>query len=232
LNTSLTLNISAQGVEIVKGVVPANSLETLLKSFPQGCHNRRNGLDYPAVREIACSSAIRDLVIPTLGTCCFAVRAVLFNKSSNSNWKVAWHQDVVIAVKARVDLAGFGPWSIKQGVVHVRPPGAILENMLAVRLHLDDCGEDNGPLRVLPATHNGGIFSDSEINALPKTNEIVCKVRCGDAILMRPLTVHASSAARKSSSRRVVHIEFAVGELPQPLAWHDAARPTFADAGG
>src|SRR5271157_4112802 len=139
LNTSLLpLNVSAHGVEIVKGVVPADSLKTLLESFPRGCHNFRNGLDHPAIREIACSSAIRDLVIPTLGPCCFAVRAVVFNKSSDSNWKVAWHQDVVIAVQALVDLAGFGPWSVKQGIVHVRAPAPILEQMLAVRLHLDD----------------------------------------------------------------------------------------------
>jgi hypothetical protein len=65
----------------------------------------------------------------------------------------AWHQDRAIAVRDRVDVPGFGPWSVKAGLVHVEPPVDILERMLAVRLHLDDCGEDNGPLRVLPGSH-------------------------------------------------------------------------------
>jgi ectoine hydroxylase-related dioxygenase (phytanoyl-CoA dioxygenase family) len=26
--------------------------------------------------------------------------------------------------------------------------------MLSIRIHLDDCGESNGALRVLPGTHN------------------------------------------------------------------------------
>ena len=94
--------------------------------------------------------------------------------------------------------------------------------MLAVRVHVDACGDDNGPLRVLPGTHARGILSDSEIATLPKDGEVVCTVAAGDVILKRPLSVHASSVARQSSSRRVIHIEFATGELPPPLEWHDA----------
>jgi ectoine hydroxylase-related dioxygenase (phytanoyl-CoA dioxygenase family) len=94
--------------------------------------------------------------------------------------------------------------------------------MLAVRIHVDSCGDDNGPLRVLPGSHTSGILSDSEIAALPKKGGVVCSVAAGNVILIRPLAVHASSAARQSRSRRVIHIEFAAEELAPPLEWHDA----------
>jgi hypothetical protein len=32
----------------------------------------------------------------------------------------------------------------------VHPPAEILDKMLTLRVHLDDCGEENGPLRVIP----------------------------------------------------------------------------------
>jgi hypothetical protein len=35
------------------------------------------------------------------------VRIVGFNKFQNSNWTLPWHQDRIIAVKAREDSAGF-----------------------------------------------------------------------------------------------------------------------------
>src|SRR3954454_20557270 len=109
---------------------------------------------------------------------------------------------------------------MKHGVPHVRPPAAILEKVLAVRRHLDDSGEDNGPLRVLPGTHRRGILSDAEIVATSKEEEVVCSARSGYAILMRPLVLHASSPARTSSARRVIHIEFASASLAPPLQWH------------
>jgi len=165
------------------------------------------------------------LVEPILGEKCFAVRAIVFNKNRDANWKVAWHQDTVISVKLRSEMPGWGPWSVKIGVPHVRPPAAVLEKMLTVRINVDDCGIDNGPLRVLPSTHLLGVLSDAEIGALAKTNEIVCAVQRGDVLLMRPLTVHASSGARDAVSRRIVHIEYASDDLPVPLCWYQQVFP-------
>jgi ectoine hydroxylase-related dioxygenase (phytanoyl-CoA dioxygenase family) len=93
--------------------------------------------------------------------------------------------------------------------------------MLAVRIHLDDCGLDNGPLRVIPGTHTLGFLSDDEIQSWPKETAASCAVQSGGAILMRPILLHASSAALRPSSRRVIHLEFAAQELPDRLQWHD-----------
>lgn len=93
--------------------------------------------------------------------------------------------------------------------------------MLALRLHLDDCGEKNGPLRVIPKSHVHGLLTDDEILAYPKDGAITCTANRGDAILMRPLLLHASSPATKPSNRRVVHIEYAAEALPIGLEWNE-----------
>lgn len=179
----------------------------------------RNLLSLSAIRDL--STGLADLVEPVLGQNAHAVRALFFDKTAEANWPVLWHQDLTIAVDRRVDLDGFGPWSVKAGTVHVEPPVAVLQSMLAVRLHLDDCRADNGPLRVLPGTHTLGRLRRERIAELrTEIAEHACEAPAGSALLMRPLLLHASSPARIPSHRRVIHIEFAAaGILPKPLDW-------------
>jgi len=179
----------------------------------------RNLLGVPAIRELARSETIRDLACPVLGDNCFAVRGILFNKTEEANWKVAWHQDCFIAVAARSEIPGWGPWSIKAGVHHVRPTSDVISRMLAVRIHLDDCNADNGALRVVPWSHKYDFLSVSQIQQFPKKSAGTCAAKRGDAILMRPLLLHSSSPAKIPSSRRVVHLEFAADELPTGVEW-------------
>lgn len=105
----------------------------------------RHLLDIPSVQELASSEPVRVIAESVLGEDCFAVRGILFDKTPEANWKVTWHQDLTIAVRQRRDVDGFGPWSVKEGVPHVQPPLSVLERMVAIRIHLDECGIDNGP---------------------------------------------------------------------------------------
>ena len=135
---------------------------------------------------------------------------------------MAWHQDLTIAVHQRRCVAGFTAWSEKEGVVHVQPPVPVLERMLAVRVHLDDCGPDSGPLRVLPGSHREGRLDAAAIDRWKaQVSEVQCLVGQSDLVLMRPLVLHASSAARVVGQRRVLHLEFAAVDLPGNLEWHD-----------
>ena len=223
--TKTSLTPEAQLKSVCFAIVPNGVAETALVNLDklriENGAGLRNLLQQDAVRRLAISAEIRGLVSLILGPSCFAVRAILFNKSIEANWKVTWHQDRVIAVKERKDVPGWGPWSVKEGVVHVSPPPQVMANMLAVRIHLDDCGEDNGPLRILPGTHKVGYFSDNQIQRLEKSSAIACAANRGDVVLMSPLAVHASSAATKPRSRRVIHIEFAAEELPHGLKWFE-----------
>jgi hypothetical protein len=183
----------------------------------------RNLLELDAVRSWATREDVLSIARPAAGNRARPVRGLLFDKTTDANWKVAWHQDRSIAVCERHDVAGFGPWSVKAGVVHVQPPVAILERMITIRLHLDDCDADNGPLRVVPGSHRDGILSDEDVLRLPRERgEVACLVPRGGAVLMRPLLLHASSAATNPRGRRVIHIEYSGDDLPAPLEWHAA----------
>ena len=69
----------------------------------------------PEVRRLATSISITELVSTILGTQGQVVRALLFDKVPEANWHVGWHQDLIIPVRERIEVRGFGPWSIKAG---------------------------------------------------------------------------------------------------------------------
>jgi hypothetical protein len=94
----------------------------------------------PAIKQVAESAAVRSLVEPVLGPSAFVARSIFFDKTPEANWKVAWHQDLTIAVREKLEVDGYTAWSVKEGVVHVQPPMLVLERIVTVRLHLDDCG--------------------------------------------------------------------------------------------
>ncbi|HTE87683.1 MAG TPA: phytanoyl-CoA dioxygenase family protein, partial [Terriglobales bacterium] len=123
----------------------------------------------------------------------------------------------------RKEAAHFGPWSIKAGVPHVQPPPSVMAKMLAIRLHLDESHEGNGPLRVISGSHRAGFLSAEGISIWRERPSVVCAVPRGGAILMRPLLLHASSSSLKPEPRRVIHLEFAADDLPDGLQWHDRA---------
>ena len=177
----------------------------------------------PEVRALHQHDGIARLVSPVLGNQAILVRGLMFDKSPESNWGIFWHQDLSIAVRQREEVPDFGPWSIKAGIQHVQPPPHILQNMLTVRLHLDTCMEANGALRVLPGSHQSSRLNIFEAETLQqKTDPVTCSVNIGGAVMMRPLILHSSHKATEASRRRVIHLEFAAGPLPEPLQWYSA----------
>ena len=183
----------------------------------------RNLLDIPVVQELAISQTVRRVAEAALGEHCFAVRGILFDKTPSANWKVTWHQDLTIAVRDRRDVEGVGPWSVKEGVPHVQPPIAILERMVAVRVHLDECGPDNGPVRVIPRSHSFGRLSGEAIDVWKKEHTpIDCTVPRGGILAFYPLLLHSSSPSIRPEHRRVIHLEFAAATLPGELQWYHA----------
>lgn len=149
-----------------------------------------------------------------------AVQCTYFEKSATRNWLVGIHQDLSIPVAARVDSTELKGWSEKEGAVFVQPPRFVLEQMIAIRLHIDPCGEDDGPLRFVPGSHRQGIFDpDSARVERASTGEVLCVARRGSVLAMRPLTLHASSKSTGSGRRRVLHFLYGPPGLPFGLRW-------------
>jgi ectoine hydroxylase-related dioxygenase (phytanoyl-CoA dioxygenase family) len=180
----------------------------------------------PIINDFACSAKVCSLAEEIFQDGALAVRATLFDKTAGANWLVPWHQDLTICVQSRRDVPAYGPGTRKAGVWHVQPPASVLERMLSVRIHLDDCEESNGALRVLPGTHQLGRLNAVQIAEQERTaGSVSCVVSAGRVVVMRPLLVHASSAASKATHRRVIHIDYASGLLDDGLHWataHDA----------
>lgn len=226
------MNFASDGIEIIHDVLSPGAVDDLVAALPESVAGLRNLLQRSeSVRALAHSPAIRNLLASLGSERARPVRAVFFDKNPTHNWKVPWHQDLTIAVTARRDVPGFKNWSIKEGAPHVQPPTDFLERMITIRIHLDDCGAQNGPLRVVPGSHLHGRLDAMEINRLTGTAVVTCCVPSGGAIVMRPLLLHASSPAVLPSHRRVVHLEFSPDELPGGLSWFedDPSPATRAD---
>jgi hypothetical protein len=218
-----------EGYFICKGVLSDDEVEhlrTAIAAIPEreevrrrrGVYGVRNLLEIcPAVQALAREPSIRQFVTPVLGERAFAVRAIYFDKVPCSNWSLFWHQDNVISVVERVEVPGYVGWSNKAGVWQVQPPAQVLARMIAVRVHLDDCGTENGPLRVLPGSHRFGWLDDWK----ERVPEVICLVKRGGIVTMCPLLLHASAKSSAPTHRRVIHIEYACDDLPDGLEWNN-----------
>ena len=175
----------------------------------------------PETLQLLDVAPLRAIVSRALGAKARLVRAILLDKTAARNWNVPWHQDLFIAVKKQEVVPGFDGWTRKAGVVHTRAPVELLQQMVTLRLHLDDCGPKNGPLLVIPRSHRAGLFTDdTRREAVTRLPSVECAVRAGGGMIMRPLLLHSSRAAVCPGRRRVIHLEFAAAPLPPPLEWH------------
>jgi ectoine hydroxylase-related dioxygenase (phytanoyl-CoA dioxygenase family) len=183
-------------------------------------YGARNLLGLAEVQQMAISPFVSAQLRPLLGDGFAAVRGIFFDKTEGANWPVLWHQDLSLAVKERAELDGWTGWSVKRGVQHVQAPARVLERMVTMRLHLDDCPAENGALRVIPASHRKGQMSRDAIRAMTISGADTVVAKAGDALFMRPLILHASSPAQTPEHRRVLHLEFAPADLlPAGLEW-------------
>ncbi|MBX7053902.1 MAG: phytanoyl-CoA dioxygenase family protein [Pyrinomonadaceae bacterium] len=137
-------------------------------------------------------------------------KATLFDKSESSNWLVVWHQDRVLPVRSRTSETGWGPWTVKGGIQFAQAPFWAMNEVIALRLHLDPSTEDNGPLKVIPGSHSLGLVDQNEVvRYASKSSHVTCTVGKGGVIAMKPLLIHSSSKSTSPEPRRVLHIEYA-----------------------
>jgi ectoine hydroxylase-related dioxygenase (phytanoyl-CoA dioxygenase family) len=213
---SLQERVSIDGFAVIPNVLSESEiagLQAMLdqSELPRSRAGMRHAMRNASVATLARDSRLIAMAREVLGSAGIPFRATLFDKSPASNWLVVWHQDTALPVRERREVPGWGPWSIKDGVIYSHAPAGALEQVLALRLHLDDSVAENGPLRVLPGTHTLGVLSDEALHDLSTQIAAVdCPVPRGGILAMRPLVVHPSSKSQSNAPRRVLHIEYAV----------------------
>lgn len=221
---TLEAAIERDGFAILPKVLENEEIERLLERISAADPHRsragvRHALGLRPVAELAQQASVIERARAVLGPAAFPYRATLFDKSPKSNWLVVWHQDTALPLREYRETAGWGPWSIKEGIPYAHAPTAALAQILALRIHLDHSRTLNGPLRVLPGTHTLGVLDDDRIHELAaKMPYVECLVPAGGILAMRPLLVHSSSKSQVDADRRVLHIEYAASpSIAAPL---------------
>jgi ectoine hydroxylase-related dioxygenase (phytanoyl-CoA dioxygenase family) len=216
--------IDQNGFAILPEQFAPSQLDQLLTDIDQEVPRRsragiRHALALSPVAAFARQRILSEIAREVLGPDAFPFRATLFDKSPASNWLVVWHQDTALPFRERIDLPGWGPWCVKDGIPYAHAPAASLWQVVALRVHLDESNLANGPLRVLPGTHKQSVLSDDEIGDLAmRITPVDCVVRQGGILAMKPLIVHASSKSHSEMRRRVLHIEYAASpSIAEPL---------------
>jgi len=219
------------GYELVPGYLAKQdfvALERELEAAPiKSYHARKNGakfairnvhLQLPALRPLLEQGRLHSLATEVLGPEVKLVNATLFDKLPGANWFVPPHQDLLVPVSGETDDDRWTNRTQKANIIYIEPPQAAQDQLLAVRVHLDKCPGDNGALEVVPATHHSR-FSEEEIAKMDERSFEICPAGYGEILLMKPLLVHRSRAAKLPQRRRVLHVVYSAATLPDGLKW-------------
>jgi hypothetical protein len=140
---------------------------------------------------LSATGPIGRIAASVLGAACRSVRAILFDKSPSTNWSLPWHQDRTIVVRERIEVEGFGPWTVKSGLLHVAPPIEVLERMVTLRVHLDPVPQTNAPLLIAAGSHRLGLIPETEVKRVVEASETsVCLADAGDVWLYATPILH------------------------------------------
>jgi ectoine hydroxylase-related dioxygenase (phytanoyl-CoA dioxygenase family) len=174
--------------------------------------------EVPSAVDTILNNKLKTVLKEMFGENYFIVKSIYFDKPQTSNWYVAYHQDLTISVDKKTNVTGFDFWTTKQNQFAVQPPLDILQNIVTIRIHLDETDEKNGALKVIPGSHLKGIQRPENTDWTVE-KEVDCNVAKGGIMLMKPLLLHSSGRTKNNRQRRVIHIEFSNIELPAELNW-------------
>ena len=227
-------SIAQNGFTIIEDVYAASEIESLINiidkvdtSSPTFRKSKdlfavRHFLkEIPGINDLIFNSCLYVVIKELFGDTYFVVKSIYFDKPEQSNWFVAYHQDLTISVNSKVDIPGYSSWTNKLNQFAVQPPLEILENNFTIRIHLDDTNESNGALKVIPGSHAKGIYRPESIDWTKET-QANCNINKGGIMIMRPLLLHASDRSTNGRRRRVIHIEFSNSKLPKGINWAEA----------
>lgn len=227
MSSSLSeLTFREDGLELKRSLLSPSDIQAAIAALTRfsaamptyGIRNAEAKL--PEIARIARSDRVFHFAETLLNDTPRLVRAIVFDKTPTQNWAVSWHQDKTIAARQRAELAGWEPWTLKDGTLHVQPPRCVLDAMATIRIHLDPADNDNGCLQVIPGSHRHGVLKPADIQAGVREQLVTsCVVQMGDAIAMRPLMLHASRKATRPAHRRVIHLEYGSDRAFAPFAF-------------
>lgn len=228
------LDLEQHGFALLSQVLSQAECQTLSSQLPlyeSVSGGSRAMLRLAWCRDLARRLCRHPLITSLIPSHLSVVQCTYFEKSAERNWAVAMHQDLSLPVLDRIEVPALKTWSFKEGNWFVQAPTSVLQQTIALRVHLEDCSLSDGALKVLPGTHGAGRLSQTDIERYRKNiSEHACEARRGDVLLMRPLLLHASPKAIGSGRRRVLHFVLAPNGLPMGLRSPPVAFNPFSRA--
>ncbi|MFC6267209.1 phytanoyl-CoA dioxygenase family protein [Frigoriflavimonas asaccharolytica] len=225
--------IEEEGFTIINDVFSTDEVEGILKKIDEADSEKptfrksdnlfaiRQFLkEIPEIQKSIFTEKLKKIIFELFGNDYFVTKSIYFDKPEQSNWFVAYHQDLTISVDKKLEIDGFGPWTTKQNQFAVQPSLDFLEDNFTIRIHLDNTNEENGALKIIPRSHLKGIYRAETIDWKTET-EVSCNTEKGGIMIMKPLLLHASSRTTNNEKRRVIHIEFGNKELTNGLNYSE-----------
>lgn len=205
-------------LEQLPSPIELQQIENVLATTPLSNAGSRELLNETWCQTLANQLKTNQRLVSLLPNPTIAIQCTLFKKLIEKNWLVPLHQDLSISLKKKLDKQGYTGWSAKQQMLFVQPPAEILEQLVAVRLHIDDCFAEHGPLKVVTGTHQQGRIPEKDWPTIRnQLGEQTCLTAKGGAVVMRPLILHSSSKAEQANGSRVLHFLFAPAALANEL---------------
>ncbi|MDF1699114.1 MAG: phytanoyl-CoA dioxygenase family protein [Saprospiraceae bacterium] len=176
---------------------------------------------HPQLAELVFTPNLKQVVCKLAPDCHTCIKSIYFDKPPHANWVVNWHQDLTINLDQKKEIKNYKNWRVTKDRVVVQPDLHLLESIFTIRIHLDDCTEENGALRVIPTSHKNGVIDMKEWIKYKTGREQICEVQKGGILIMKPLLLHASRRTENQQSRRVLHLEFTDQQLPDGIKWKE-----------
>lgn len=160
------------------------------------------------LHDLACSLIQKPLML---------LRGVCFEEAASANWFEPWHQDRSRAVRWGVDKA-ISPMDHRL-LDKMREQGArkwgeflpdVLSQLVSLQVHLDDCGEDDGPIEVALGSHvYGALRREAVGRRVARSKTGLCLARRGDIVAMSPFLLRRSQRAKSPTCRRkMLHLDY------------------------
>lgn len=221
------------GFSIVNHIYSNNEINTIIETINKAdiskdSSNKTTELfairqflkEVPDTIKLIFNEKLKKIIREIIGDDYFVVKSIYFDKPTKSNWYVSYHQDLTISVNQKHEIEGYKLWTNKQNQFAVQPPINVLENIVTLRIHLDDTDENNGALNVIPKSHCKKVYRPENID-WTKEIEVTAVVQQGGIMFMKPLILHSSKRTTNEKNRRVIHIEMSNQSLANPLDWSE-----------
>ena len=214
------------GFQIIDNVFSIKEVDDILTLINSSSIKNEFGvreflLDNPEIFKKVFTRKLIAIIKNISPNCNKLIKSIYFDKPPNANWVVNWHQDLTINLIDKKEIPNFRNWRVQSERTIVQPDRAFLESIFTIRIHLDDCTETNGALRIIEASHQLGVVKMKDWIKQKEGVEKICEVQKGGILIMKPLTLHSSRRSENQRNRRIIHLEFTDKELPDGLNWKE-----------